>query len=242
MTILLIGIFGNIIWQVFCIPTTWAMILLSICFINTILYPLTFRHKKNQPIQSFISGISFIVFIYCIIFLAQMNWLGLFAILFFGLGLLTFIPHYFALQLLWNNLIKPKTSLIKYFFITGVIVSILVSGYFGYQYKIAISEIEQFKDSNYIKLKKSFMTEKILGMHFIYHTRFCEYDGWRPPKHDPSLVIGMWYNKGYDPLSKIRLEKRVNLYKKFYPNRKIKYNCSCAWFYKNDYHNDEIWK
>ena len=34
---------------------------------------------------------------------------------------------------------------------------------------------------------KNPMTERILGMHFRYHTRICIYDGWRPPLHDPAM-------------------------------------------------------
>jgi len=85
------------------------------------------------------------------------------------------------------------------------------------------------------------MTEKILGMHFIYHTRFCEFDGWRPPKHEPILVIGMWLNGREEPL-KVDLKKRIELYKKFFPDNKYKFECSCGYMYSENYHNDEIWK
>ena len=66
---------------------------------------------------------------------------------------------------------------------------------------------------------------KILGMHFIYHTRFCEFDGWRPPKHEPIMVIGMWLNNRLDPLE-VDLKTRLELYKKFFPDKKYKFDCS----------------
>ncbi len=85
------------------------------------------------------------------------------------------------------------------------------------------------------------MTEKILGMHFIYHTRICEYDGWRPPKHEPILVIGMWLNDREDPLN-VPLKTRLLLYEKFFSNNNYKFDCSYAIQYNNVYLNDVFWK
>jgi len=86
------------------------------------------------------------------------------------------------------------------------------------------------------------MTEKIIGMHFIYHTRIeMIYDGWRPPKHEPILVIGMWLNHGVEQL-KVNLKKRLTLYKKYFTEKQYKFNCSCGIMYSSDYHNDQIWK
>ena len=85
------------------------------------------------------------------------------------------------------------------------------------------------------------MTEKIIGMHFIYHTRFCEFDGWRPPIHEPILVIGMWLNNRYDPLN-VDLKTRLDLYRKFFPENKFKFDCSCGIEYSEDYINDNLWK
>jgi hypothetical protein len=113
--------------------------------------------------------------------------------------------------------------------------------YIGQEYKKAIDSIEKFQASNYETLETNFMTEKILGMHFIYHTRFCEYDGWRPPKHEPVLVIGMWLNNRVDPLD-VNLKTRLELYQQFFPGKKYKFNCSCAIKYNQVYHNDPIWQ
>ncbi len=231
---LLVGILVNAMMQIYCIPTNWAGIVLIFSFTAVILYPIAFYHKKVLSLFSFVNGISFIIFVYCIIFLEHINLLGI-------LLPLIYLPHILAIQLIWNHLIKPKTKNIRLFFIIGIAVSISVFGLFGYQYKEAINHIEQLKMSNYSTLEKTFMTEKILGMHFIYHTRFCEYDGWRPPIHDPGLVIGLWLNQRTDPLENISLENRIQLYKKFYPNKKIKQDCSCAWQYSKNYHTDKLW-
>ena len=85
------------------------------------------------------------------------------------------------------------------------------------------------------------MTEKILGMHFKYHTRFCEFDGWRPPIHEPMLILGLWLNKRADPIE-LNLKQRLELYKKVYPHNKVKFKCSCAYLYRQSYHQDLLWK
>jgi hypothetical protein len=228
----------NIYFQAFCIPTTWTIITLVVCFTNTILYPFLDK-TKFAPLTSFINGITLFVFIYCIIFLENMNLLGLIMII-VGLGLLIFIPHFFIIQMIWKNLIKPSIKTSRYFFLTAIILCIGTIIYIGQDYKKAINSIDKFKSSSYKELDKNFMTEKILGMHFIYHTQYCFYDGWRPPKHEPILVIGMWLNNRIDPLN-MDIETRLELYKKFFPNKKYKFDCSCGIEYRQDYHNDEIW-
>jgi hypothetical protein len=171
-----------------------------------------------------------------------MNFMGFMGIIFFGLGIITYIPHFFVIQILWTNIIKPSSKSAVWYFISGVMLSLILSIYFGYEYRNATNAMNKFRESNYQHLDKSFMTEKILGMHFIYHTRFCEYDGWRPPIHEPALIIGMWLNGMNDPLNDLQLMKlddRIALYKKFYPNNKVKYECSCAITGSSDYQNDK---
>ncbi|HNW68976.1 MAG TPA: hypothetical protein PKI01_01140 [Bacteroidales bacterium] len=230
----------NIYFQSFCIPTTWAIIVLAICFTNTILYPIL-ENTGIAPLTSFINGITFFVFLYCVVFLDGMNLLGLFIII-VGLGLVIYIPHFFIIQLFWKNLVKPKVKTSRYYFLTAIFLCVGTVVYIGQEYKKAIISIEKFKASNYTELDRNFMTEKILGMHFIYHTRIeMIWDGWRPPKHEPILIIGMWLNNRIDPLN-VDLETRLKLYKKFFPEKKYKFDCSCGIQYNKDYHNDDLWK
>ena len=231
-----ISILANTLIQVFCIPSLWAFVLLIVCFANFLAFPF-FRNQKLLLMSSFINGIFFCVNIYCIIFLWQVQVLSI-ILIFYGVGILTFIPYFFATQALWQNLVKPKMKLFRISFLIGIFASVSIAGYFGYEYKKAITEISRFQLSGFNQLEKSYMTEKILGMHFIYHTRFCEYDGWRPPIHEPALIMGMWLNNNYDPLY-ISLEKRIEFYKKFYPGEKIKFECSCAYSYSSDYFEDK---
>ncbi len=229
----------NTYFQAFCIPTTWTLIVLIICFANTILYPLL-QTTKLAPFTNFINGVSFFIFIYFVLFLEHINIYGLFSII-AGIGLVVFIPHFFVLQLIWKNVFRPAIQTSRYYFLIAFICCIITAIGIGYSYKKAIHSIEVFKSSNYTELERNYMTEKILGMHFIYHTRICEFDGWRPPKHDPALVIGMWLNSRYDPL-KVDLNTRLLLYKKFFPNNPYKFDCSCGIEYNEDYHNDPLWK
>ena len=229
----------NIYLQVFCIPTTWTIITIAICFANMILYPL-FEQTKFALLPSFLSGVTFCMFLYCIIFLEFMNLVGL-KVLLFGVGLVIFIPHFFVVQLLWKNLIKPKNKTARTYFLLAVALCVGTVFYIGQRYKQAIRSIETFKNSNYTILDKNFMTEKILGMHFIYHTKIDLYDGWRPPKHEPILIIGMWLNNRVDPLN-VDLTTRLKLYKKFFPENKYKFDCSCGIIYNTAYHSDNLWK
>jgi len=234
---ILIGV--NIYFQAFCIPTPWAIAMLSICFANTIVYPIL-QNTKLVPLTSFINGVSLFVYIYCIIFLDEMNLVG-FVMILIGIGLVVFIPHFIVVQLIWKNVFNPKIKSSRYYFLAAVILCMGMVIYIGQDYRNAISSIGKFKETNYKELDQNFMTEKILGMHFIYHTKYCEFDGWRPPKHEPILVIGMWLNDGYDPLP-VNLKTRLELYKKFFPENRYKFNCSCGIEYSQTYHDDELWK
>jgi hypothetical protein len=232
-------LFLNTIFQAFCIPTPWTILLLVICFANTIVYPLT-ENTFISPLTSFLSGVSFFIFTYCILFLAEFNLTGLLLII-FGIGLAVFIPHFLVLQLVWKNIIRPARTSSRYYFLAAAVICIAIIFKIRQDYKKALDSIENFKKSNYQTLDRSFMTEKILGMHFIYHTRFCQFDGWRPPEHEPILIIGMWLNNMHDPLD-VNLETRLKLYKKFFPENKYKFDCSCALEYSEDYHEDNLWK
>jgi hypothetical protein len=245
--LLLAVILGNSLLQAFCIPTFWASLLLVICFLNTIVYPCLNQNSLWYYFSNYISGISLGVFVYCTLFLEHINFYGLFAIFFFGLGLLTYVPLFFIIQLLYKHIIASKKVLTKVLFCLGLLSFLLAAYFFNYQYKQALVSIEKFKQSNFTELDKTFMTEKILGMYFKYHTEICEYDGWRPPLHEPALVIGQLFNGRNDPLSvssqnRFNLSERKKLYKKFFPDKKVKLNCSCAVNYSGFYHNDSLFK
>ncbi len=238
--LLSIAIALNLFFQVFCIPVNWAIGVIAVCFVHSTFLPLLIQHKKLLPIVSFLNGISFCLFVYCILFMNHLNYLGVAGILFFGIGIFTYIPHFFVIQIAWIGFLQLPSKIGKLFFILGISVCILVAICAVQEYKKAIVDIQNFKESNYQELHKTFMTERILGIGIIYHTEFCEYDGWRPPIHDPVLNIGYWLNGSKNPLQ-LSLENRVALYKKFFPEKTLKFDCSCAWSYRQDYHEDDLW-
>lgn len=236
--LLSVAIGFNFYDQVFCNPTYWTIPVIAICFTNSIFLPISIQNKKLSPLVSFINGISLSLFIYCIVFFDFLNYISFFFMLLPGiLGVLFYIPHFFVYQILKTEMINKRPI----FFILGFLISLSIPISSKILYEKALVDIEEFKQSNYQKLQTTFMTEKILGIGIIYHTKYCPYDGWRPPQHEPLLNIGLWLSQNKKPLD-ISLEKRVELYKKFFPNKQLKYNCSCSFRYKNTYHNDDLWK
>lgn len=231
----------NIKFQGFCIPSTWALIVLIVCLSVTCIHPLV-KSKKGNEVLSFLSGCACVVYLYFIYFLGNYNILGLF-LLPILIGAVVFVPHFFLIQLFVKYFLKSKNKLVKSLFVLGVCAPTMLIVWAGLEYKQAILNIKDFEKSNYTQLKKNYMTEKILGMHFIYHTRIeMIYDGWRPPIHEPLMVIGMRLNGDVDPLHVNDLKTRLKLYRKFYPHRTYKFECSCAIDYSKDYHQDALWK
>jgi hypothetical protein len=239
-TLLSVIIACNLYFQSFCIPTPWALLLLVICFANSILFPLL-EKSRLAPYSSFINGISFCVFAYCVVFLETWSLFALPAVI-FGIGLVLLVPQFFILQLIWKNLISPAAVSTRYAFLTALLLCLGSVIYIDLEYRRALASMERFEQSRYTILEKTLLTEKILGMHFIYHTRIeMLIDGWRPPKHEPILVMGMWLNDRTDPLD-VDLETRLGLYKKFFPDKPFKFDCSCGIQYGTDYHHDPLWQ
>ncbi len=230
---------SNSYFQAFCNPTPWATVLLAVCFTNMVLYPFLER-SKFLVLTSFINGVSLFVFTYCITFIGFWNYviIGFFMVGF--PGILALVSPFFVAQLIWKNWLKPKSRLAKHSFIAALFICSLSSVYVGIEYRKACSSIEAFKQSGYKEFDPSFMNEKILGVHFIYHTSYCPYDGWRPPKHEPILVIGRWLNGMHDPLD-VNLKKRLDIYRQFFPSKTYKFDCSCGIQESASYHNDPIW-
>jgi hypothetical protein len=154
------------------------------------------------------------------------------------IGLVVLVPPFFVIQLLITNLLKQSSRIVRIAFLSGILAFVGVACIFSLQYKQAIEAVEESKRTGYQSLEKTFMIEKIVGMHFKYHTRVCEYDGWRPPMHEPALIIGRWFCDKRDPID-LNIVERIALYKKFFPGEPVKVNCSCAVMYGDEYLEDE---
>lgn len=106
-SLMLLALIANSYWQVFCRPSLWASILLLAFFLHLTFYPLLRHRKVLAPILGFLNALSAAVCLYCIVFLEQMNLWGLPMILWFGMGLLVYIPHFLGLKALFKSVIQP---------------------------------------------------------------------------------------------------------------------------------------
>ena len=87
----------------------------------------------------------------------------------------------------------------------------------------------------------NYMLEKAIGFALVYHTEICIYDGWRPPMHEPFLVVAQYFVDSGGSLGE-SLEAKIQLYKQLYPNVPVQKKCSCAVEESNRYFNDQILK
>lgn len=241
LNLLLVGlaVLANAYYPAFCWPVLWATCLLIVCAMGVIVYPF-FKEGIAGNLLAFINGIGFIVLIYCILFMADLNLWGVLLIPLLGLGLIVYVPHIFLLQLGWTYLIKPVTAVVRAAFVTGATLMLGTGLFMGFLFGEAMDNIDHNIDWNSGRQNVDYFTERIVGMHFLYHTQFCPYDGWRPPKHDPFLVIGLWFHQ--DPFRSISLKDRVALYHQLMPDRPVKASCACALKYQDAYHQDSLWQ
>lgn len=205
----------------FCVFVPWAMVIQVICLINIV----TFTWLENTrfwQLNALICGISACVFFYWIMFLEE--WLFFFP-----------VPIWFLFLLIWRNLVHPVRKHIRAWYFMGITICVIASILFTILFSAAAKKVqhEEYDTSNP-------MTERILGMHFLYHTRACFFDGWRPPLHDPAMVIGMRLIGDKDPLEGMTLESRVALYHKIYPSRPVIARCACT--IGSGYFDDILWK
>lgn len=208
----------------FCVFVPWAMILQIICFINIITFTWVERTRFLQ-INALICGISTGVYAYWLLFL---EW-----------GMLLFpVPIWFLFLLIWKNVVCPVRKVVRIWYFSGVTLCVVGAIVSALLFSSAAKKIQNGEYDT-----KNPMTERILGMHFRYHTRICIFDGWRPPLHDPAMVLGMRLTGDKDPLAGMPLESRVVLYHTVYPSHPVKADCACSIESENNgYFEDYLWK
>ena len=195
-----------------------------VCFVNMV----TFTWLEQTPLwrfNAFLCGISTGVFIYWVIF--SEGW-----VLFFPVSIL------FIFLLVWRNVKHPVRKQSKPWYFAGITVCVVFAIVSAILFSSAAKKV---KNGEYDT--KNPMTERILGMHFRYHTRICIYDGWRPPLHDPAMVMGMRLTGDKDPLEGMTLETRLQLYHEVFPSLPVKNHCACSKESKRyHYFDDYLWK
>lgn len=208
----------------FCVFVPWAMVVQIICFVNMVTF--TWMEKTSLWwFNAFICGISTGVFFYWVIFS------GILVIL-FPVSIL------FIFLLVWRNVKHPVRKQSRPWYFAGITVCVVFAIVSAILFSTAAQKIRRGEYNT-----KNPMTERILGMHFRYHTRICIFDGWRPPLHDPAMVIGMRLTGDNDPLEGMTLESRLLLYHEVYPSLPVKNHCACSLeSAENGYFEDYLWK
>ncbi|UOQ73186.1 hypothetical protein [Hymenobacter cellulosilyticus] len=230
---------ANYFVQMFCQPVVWAGLALVAAVGAFLAWPwLTHTPELVRYGAVFLQGLAFTVCCYCVLFLqpATLVWTLLMGFLLFPL--LSWVPVLFGLQILWRIGRSPLRGawLVG---LLGATVLLPVQLWFYREYQAIegiatkLAHQHQLTTHNLAQvLPQTYVAERIVGMHFRYHTQVEFYDGWRPPLHDPLLGFSYFLRNHQDPLAVGPGEvNRVQLYRALFPDRPIKPNCLCAYGY-----------
>jgi uncharacterized membrane protein SirB2 len=258
------AIMANAHHQVFCRPVAWASVALVLAFAPLITYNLI-RHRlgRGRKVVFFLFGIAACICLYCIVFLSYLNIPGLLSLVFFPFELLrnghfaapmalplAGLPLFFSIQLLGIALGRSATGSDRKQFGKGIALclafALVMTTWFNLHYATVRSALNEGAP---IEVPQNYMTERMLGMHFKYHLSFCPYDGWRPPLHDPSIVVAVWLtapfradmdHRGHTPwgYQQSSIVDRIAVYKAVFPGRPVRMDCSCAKGYSKFYFKD----
>ncbi len=236
------GYLLNETMQVYCQPVLWAEISFFLVVGSVLLYPfLKEKNKVLDIVMLAIQGLGIWICIYLFAFLLPIFPFS-FILIIVLIGVLHYLPVVWAIQIVYN-IAATKNRLARwcaiFCFLLPIIPSYLAINSYGKMLdELAVLDLSIDSEKEVVNvLQNSFMGEPYAGMHFLYHTRFCEYDGWRPPIHDPLLVICMEFNNGYDLLSAMQTPDRVKLYRVAFPNKPVQADCDCSAFYSSSYRN-----
>jgi len=243
-----VGIFFNFfVLQVFCMPVMYASVMCIVFYIALLAFPFI-HNKVLKTIACFLLGTGVPICIYCAWFLASGNGgvfnyvFFFFAILLLGAGLLGFIPFYLLLHI--RRYYKAAVPIGRRSILAGVVVpfvalAIYLSAFRSYLVStISIQDNVATKDEFVRRLPNSYFTERILGLCWKYHTCIdFVYDGWRPPLHDPFLIIGLTYcspavfhhSNTADNFWPVYYWEAIKYYHRKFPGRRLKENCPCSY-------------
>ncbi len=255
-----VAVWANTYYQAFCRPVTWATIALVVAFTPVVLHPLLRAHAERWRVPiHFLFGIAACICVYCILFIGLMNLGALLGLLGHPILLLLYLPHFLLWQILIHRRRTPDPSA-RRAFRSGIALCLTVAIGAGIWFRVEHPSVEAALSDpeRSSSIRPSYMTERMLGMHFKYHTALNLFDGWRPPLHDPLIVTAIWLNyplmdsptarefrrtllRGGGPffvMGPWRIDKRIAVYKRVFPGRPIRQSCSCAKEYGEVYAND----
>lgn len=241
--------------QLFCNPVPWAAIIVIAFCGGFLLFP--FLRSVWKTFALLFAGLGFFHLTYIILF-ARYEYLiflvvnafviGLMHVLiqFLNKGMKTNIWSAFYLYpsiilspflILYELYITNKTlnKQQKYWFYSAPVFLIIILIPISLRLNHITNEVEKSNgiEQNIIPLMNnpidSYFVELTIGIHIKYHTELCLYDGWRPPMHNPLIVIN---NKVFYPFSRINnglsLLDASELHQRLFPNQRESLKCSCA--------------
>ncbi|RAK62659.1 hypothetical protein [Hymenobacter edaphi] len=229
--------------QGFCQPVRWAAWVLALSTAAFLGWPWLLRAPRAvRATALLLQGLAFTVCLYCAWFIG-LEWTYYLLSLFMGwllFPLLLWVPVFFGVQL-WQRMRTAALPYARLWFALGALAPLpaqLGAEWQYRQFRAAIRQVRINPDYDFPGytaamrrvLPRSYVTERVLGLRFRYHTypNFLE-DGWRPPLHDPLLTVLMRGEVYWsDPLHKLGNERRALLYRLVFPERPVKADCACA--------------
>jgi len=249
---------------------TWAAIILIVFCLAFLVFPFLTKQTKILGFIVAICGLGIFISVYILLF-ADFEYLifvtinipiilllhfflrfikrklhtNIFdALYFYPAVILTPFLLIFQLWIYYKSLQKKQRLL----FFTTPFLTLVIALVFTFQMNSIIKKIStaQNKEMELRQIIKNpinnYLTELILGAHWKYHTEICSFDGWRPPFHDPILVIAkkiLFPSKLFGEGTGIQFyyvvsvqgkdtTSTLQLYKKLYPNNPTTFNCACA--------------
>ena len=258
------AIFANHHHQVFCRPVLWATVALVLAFAPLITYNLIRdRLGRFKSVVFFLFGIAACICLYCSVFLSEWSVLGLLSLPLLPFQLIRYghlgspmalplagLPLLFLMQIIVIVFGRSRSRTDRRHFRNGIalclVFALVMTTWFNLHYSTVQSALTTGETKG---MPRNYMTERMLGMHFKYHLSFCEYDGWRPPLHDPSIVVAIWLtapfraemdHRGHTPwgYQYHSVIDRIAAYKAAFPGRPVRMDCSCAKGYSKFYFKD----
>ena len=256
--VILTCVYLNIQRQLFCIPVPWTIVLLGLFCICFLSFPFANKDSKKFKFICAFTGLGFFIAFYIVIFGRYEYAIFAFANLIVTLliwpiirllnkicknkvanalwfyGAFTLAPYFLFWQLILmykalTTAIQRRIYILSSFFVLSI--GLLLT----YQMKTIFDKANDSRnlENDMQALNRNpvnaYLIELALGAHWKYHTELCCYDGWRPPFHDPVLVIS---NKVLFPFEYFgfgtKLFQNHNLYENLYPDKATHFNCRCA--------------
>lgn len=233
------------LFQAFCQPVLWAGLVLLFSVGAFLAWPwLATASTRVRYGAVFLQGVAFTCCVYCAWFISLQSSAYLVSLVFCWLlvPMLAWVPAFFGLQILGRVIRFGRWGWLA--FLAGVFALAPALWWAEQQYREVEAIVQRlpvaeraYSPALVRALPRTYMVERLAGAGFLYHTAPEFYfDGWRPPLHDPLLVICLnlfrppqLYGKAFPfPLTlSSGVTWKVKLYQQLFPGRPVKLACLC---------------